>query len=68
MNYTALTIDFHHATHALAKTYSDFKALTVYSNNGAVTFYLPLAADVQSIADDFNAVLSPKDKEPTNAE
>jgi hypothetical protein len=68
MNSTALTIDFHRATHAVAKTYSDFKALTVRSDNGAVTFYLPFAADVQSIADAFNAVLSPKAKDTQDAE
>jgi len=63
-----LSIDMHHATHAVAKEYYDFKAITVHSDHGNVTFYLPIAADVQSIADAFNAVLSPKAKDTQDAE
>jgi hypothetical protein len=64
----ALTVNFHYPERASAETYSSFTALTVHSDYGAVTFYLPIAADVQSIADAFNAVLSPKAKDTQDAE
>ena len=64
----ALTIDMHYATHAVTKTFDSFTSLTVRSDHGSVTFYLPRAADVQSIADAFNAVLSPKAEDTTDAE
>jgi hypothetical protein len=45
-----------------------FRTMTVDSPIGGVTFFFDDAADVQSIADAFNAVLSPKANEATDAE
>jgi hypothetical protein len=58
------------AKEAYIADHDDFCTLTVRGGTMEVKFFLrgANAADVQSIADAFNAVLSPKAKDATDAE
>jgi hypothetical protein len=66
----AITSNFHGAKLALAQDYGTFCVLAVSGNTIDVKFFFQGADlhDVQSIADAFNAVLSPKAKDATDAE
>jgi hypothetical protein len=65
----SMSVNFHGATRARVTDHVTFCTLSVEGKTINVSFFFNApAADVQSIADDLNAVLSPKAKDAQDAE